>query len=348
MRNPHAKGRTAPEGQSLHRMEARISRRSFLHQSTALLATVPLLARGMGTESKDSSSAALPRRMLGRTGMEVSVLSFGSGSFFQKLPDGQWEPLVQKALDLGINYFDTASTYHFDKKNSHSETRIGQALLSRRKAVYVCTKLEERDPEKAKKELEESLKRLRMDYVDVLMAHSIVETETDISALEKGIYAQLRKFKAEGMAKHIGFSSMMTNGPRIKQLIEALDPEVALLAINATKYGNVAEHALPAAQARKTGLVTMKALRDIVGKGATAQELLHYALRQAGVASLCVAHSKIDELEQNAKIISEFSQQAGVGDGEALERRLAHLATPEALTWARPEYRDSGNIRPIA
>jgi aryl-alcohol dehydrogenase-like predicted oxidoreductase len=279
--------------------------------------------------------------------MEIAVLSFGSGSFFQKLPDGQWEPLVQKALDLGINYFDTSASYNFDKKNSHSETRLGQLLPSRRKTVHVCTKLEERDPEKAKQELENSLKRLRMDYVDVLMAHSILETEIDISGLEKGIYAQLRKWKEAGVAKHIGFSSMMTNGPRVKQLIEALDPEVVLLAMNATKYGNVAEHALSAAQARKTGVIAMKALRDVVGKGATANELLRYSFHKAGVASLCVAHSKIDELEQNAKTLSEPSQQAGACNGEALERRLAHLASPETLTWARPGYRDSGNIRCI-
>ncbi len=290
----------------------------------------------------------LPRRILGRTGMEISVLSFGSGSFFQRLPDGQWEPLIQKALDLGINYFDTASAYNFDKKNSHSETRIGQILLGRRKAAYVCTKLEERDPEKAKHELESSLKRLQMDYVDVLMAHSILETETDISALEKGIYAQLRKLKEEGVAKHIGFSSMMTNGPRVRALIEVLDPEVVLIALSATKYGNVAEHAMSAAQAHRTGVIAMKALRDVVGKGATPKELLRYSFGKAGVASLCVGHSKVAELEENVKIVCEFAQQAGGCDGKALEKRLAHLATPEVLTWARLEYRDSGNIHPIA
>ena len=53
----------------------------------------------------------LPRRILGHTGMEVSLLAFGSGSFFQKLPEGQWEPLVQKALDLGITFYDTADVY---------------------------------------------------------------------------------------------------------------------------------------------------------------------------------------------------------------------------------------------
>jgi aryl-alcohol dehydrogenase-like predicted oxidoreductase len=280
--------------------------------------------------------------------MEVSVLSFGGGSVFQNLPDGEWEPLVQKALDLGINYFDAASGYNLNKTNSHSETRIGRILNGRRKTVHVCTKLDERDPEKAKKELEESLKRLQMDYVDVLMAHSILETETNISALEKGIYAQLRKWKDQGVAKHVGFSSMMTNGPRIKQLIEVLDPEVVLIAISATKYGNVAEHAIPAAQARKTGFIAMKTLRNVVGKGATAKELLRYSCNKAGVAALCVGHSKVDELEENAKIICESSQQAKSCDGVELEQRLAHLATPEVLSWARPEYRDSGNIGPMA
>ncbi len=313
-----------------------------------MLTTVPLLARGVGTESKDRTSATLPRRMLGRTGMEISVLSFGSGSVFQRLPEGQWEPLVQKALELGINYFDTASAYNFDKKNPHSETRIGQILRGHRKSVYVCTKLEERDPEKARKELEACLKRLQMDYVDVLMVHSVAEKETDLTALEKGIYAQLRKWKDEGVAKHIGFSTMMTNGPRIKGLIEVLDPEVVLIAMSATKYGNVAEHAMSAAQAHKTGVVAMKALRDVVGKGATAQELLRYSLGKMGVTSLCVGHSKVEELEENVKIVCEFSRQAGACDGKALERRLAHLATPEVLTWARPEYRDGGNDTSVA
>ena len=329
-------------------MKPNITRRSFLLQSTALLSTAPLLAGALGEDAQDKGAGTLPRRVLGRTGMEVSVLSFGSGSFFQNLPDGQWEPLIQKALDLGINYFDCASVYNFNKANSHSETRLGQILPKHRKSVHVCTKLQERDPEKAKKELEGSLKRLQMDHVDLLMAHAIAADETDISALEKGIYAQLRKWKEEGIAKHIGFSSMMTDGPRIKQVIEVFDPEAVLIAISATKYGNVAEHAIPAAQARNTGFMAMKALRSVVGKGATAKELLSYAWTQPGVASILVGHSKVEELEENVKTVCEFSKTPARIDTRALEKRLAHLATPAVLTWARPEYRDGGHNTSVA
>jgi uncharacterized protein len=318
-------------------MSNRIPRREFLRQSTALLSAVPILGQAAGKKQP-----VLPRRTLGRTGMDVSVLAFGAGGFFQNIPDGEWEPVLQRALDLGINYFDGASAYHFNKNYPHSETRLGQVLPKYRKSIYVCTKLDERDPEKAKKELEECLKRLRMDYVDVLMAHGIREKETDVASLEKGIYAQLRKWKEEGIARHIGFSSMMTDGPRIQQLIEVLDPDMVLIAINATKFGNVAGCAIPAARAKKSGFMAMKMLRDVVGKNATAKELLLYALTQPGVDSLCVGHSNLQELEENVRIVREFTMGRSTFDRKALEKRVAHLGTPEALGWARPDYRDGG------
>ena len=324
-------------------MKERISRRLFLQHSAALLPAIPLIGGCASMVLKDQAANKLPRRTLGRTGMKVTALAFGSGRFFQTLPDGQWEPLVQKALDLGINYFDEASAYHFDKNNSHSETRLGQILPQYRKSIYVCTKLDQRDPEKAKRELEECLGRLQMDYLDVLMVHGIRETETDISAIEKGIYTQLRKWKDEGIARHIGFSSMMADGPFTKRLIEVLDPEVVLIAVNATKFGNIAENAIPAAQAQKTGVMVMKMLRDIVGKDAVAKELLQYAWTQPGVVSLCVGHKSVEELEENVKTVCDFAQITSHFDAAALEKRVAHLGTPEALSWARSDYRDGND-----
>jgi aryl-alcohol dehydrogenase-like predicted oxidoreductase len=281
---------------------------------------------------------------LGRTGLEVSALVFGAGKFFQELPDGQWEPLVQRALDLGVNYFDEASNYHFNKLNAHSETRLGQILPARRKSVHVCTKLDQRDPELAKRELDGCLQRLRMDYVDVLMIHSLTQKETDLGALEKGIYAQLRKWKEQGVARHIGFSTMMTDGPMTGKLIEALNPDVTLIAISAAKHGSIAENALPAAKARNTGFIAMKMLRDVVGQGpATARELLHYAWSHPGVAALCVGHSSIPQLEENVQTVRALAGGVAALDRAALERKVAHLATPEVLSWTRPDYFDRGS-----
>jgi aryl-alcohol dehydrogenase-like predicted oxidoreductase len=318
-------------------MNTPLTRRDFLQQSAALASTVTLLG---GAAVAAPAAPALPRRTLGRTGLSISTLSLGCGKFFQNLPEGQWEPVLQRALDLGVNYLDEASAYHFDKKLPHSEARLGQRLPAIRKQVYVCTKLDERDPEKAKPALEACLQRLRTDYVDVLMIHSITEKETDFAAMEKGIYAQFRKWKDTGVARFIGFSSMMTNGPLLAQWIDALDPDVALLAMNATKYGRIAEHALPAAKKRNTGVIAMKALRDIVGKDATAPELLRYSGTLPGVASLLVSHSSVRELEENVQTVGALTRIAGDFDRAVLERRVAHLATPDVLTWTRPDYRD--------
>jgi aryl-alcohol dehydrogenase-like predicted oxidoreductase len=330
-------------------MNHRLPRRHFIQQSAALVSAVAFANFGAAPLAAAPAADQLPRRRLGRTGMEVSALIFGAGKFFQELPDGQWEPLVQRALDLGVNYFDEASGYHFNKLNAHSETRLGQILPAHRKSVYVCTKLDQRDPELAKRELEGCLQRLRMDYVDVLMVHSLTQKETDLGALEKGIYAQLRKWKEQGVARQIGFSTMMTDGPMTGKLIEVLNPDVTLMAISAAKYGSIAENALPAAKARNTGFIAMKMLRDVVGKGpASARELLHYAWSQPGVAALCVGHSSLQQLEENAKTVRELARGITALDRAALERRLAHLANPEVLSWARPDYFDRGSDLGVA
>ena len=326
-----------------------LPRRNFIQQSATLISALALAKAGAAPSSPAPVSAKLPRRRLGRTGMEISGLVFGAGKFFQELPDGQWEPLVQRALELGVNYFDEASGYHFNKLNAHSETRLGQILPAHRKSVYVCTKLDQRDSELAKRELEGCLQRLRMDYVDVLMIHSITQKETDVGALEKGIYAQLRKWKATGVARHIGFSTMMTDGPMTGKLIEVLDPDVTLMAISAAKHGSIAENALPAAKARNTGFIAMKMLRDVVGKGpASARELLHYGWSHPGVAALCVGHSSLQQLEENAKTVHDLARGIAALDRGALERKLAHLATPETLSWVRPDYSDRGRDLGIA
>ena len=326
-------------------MKERISRRRFLQQSAAIASTVPLAA---GIQAAEIGKWVLPKRTLGRTGLKVTRLVFGGGSFFQKLPDGQWEPLLQRAVDVGINYFDNFSGYNFDKTQSHSEFRFGQILPKYRKNIYVCTKLDERDVEKAKKELEGCLERLKMDRLDVLMAHGLRENETDVSVLEKGIFSFLRKMQEEKVTRFIGFSSMIGDGILTRKWIEAFDPDVALIAISATRYGNVAEPTVAAAKARHTGYLAMKLLRDVVGKNATAKELLQYGLAIPDVAALCVSHSSIQELEENIQTVCEYGKKADAVDPKALEKRLAHLATPEVLSWARPGYTDSGNPPSVA
>jgi aryl-alcohol dehydrogenase-like predicted oxidoreductase len=313
-----------------------ISRRGFIGSAAAAVPSLGALASSQLNAA--SLAGSMPKRTLGKTGLEVSILSFGGGSQFLKNKDGDWEPMLERAITLGINFFDNSSNYQWGAKMT-SEERFGEILPKYRKEILICTKFDSREPAEAMRELETSLKRMKTDYLDVLMIHSIEPSE-DLPALEKGVYKELLRLKEEGVARFIGFSSM-NSAPRSKELIEKLDLDVAILAMNPTKYGNFAQVALPAARRNNVGTIAMKVIRDLLGNGTTPRELMEYAWTQEGVASAVIGHYGMDILEENVRLAKEFGASAKAAvNHRGLEDRLAHLAGPHALCWARPEYRD--------
>ena len=133
----------------------------------------------------------------------------------------------------------------------------------------------------------------------------------------------------------------MNSSAKSKELIEKLDIDMAILAMNPTKYGDFAEVALPVACQKNVGVVAMKVMRDLVGEKATAKELVAYALSQQGVASAVIGHVGIATMEENIRLAIEAgSAKATAFDCAGLENRLAHLSGPHALCWARPNYYD--------
>jgi len=140
-----------------------VSRRQFL-ESAAATSLAAQLVQGASVDKK----TGMPTRILGKTGARVSVIAFGCGSRFlsYKEEDKALEA-VNRALGLGITYLDTAFGYG----NGLSETRIGKVMQTRRKEVWLATKINNRDPDEAKRIIEGSLKRLQTDQVDLLHIH---------------------------------------------------------------------------------------------------------------------------------------------------------------------------------
>ena len=330
----------------------KLSRRKFI-VDTAKAASV-VTASGLLTScsfisGKNSVKYKIPRRMLGKTGLEVSILAFGGGSQFLQNNDGEWEKLLEAAVEGGINFFETAPTYIASefwetgdgKSLDSSEQRYGQVLSAYRDKIILSTKAPSRDPEEAKRSLESSLKNFKTDHLDILMIHGIT-LDDNISEIEKGLYKTMLSFKGEGMVRNIGFSCM--NDPEHgRDLLEKLDFDVTLVTMNATKYGGFAETILPAARKKNMGVIAMKLMRDIVGEAATPKELLEYAWTQEGVATATVGHWGIKTLQENIRIAQEYVETpVAQVDREELENRLASYAGPHALCWARPDYRDGG------
>ena len=328
----------------------KLSRRRFIIDSA--MAASAITASGLLTSSsfisgKNAVKYKIPRRVLGKTGLEVSILAFGGGSQFLQNNDGEWEKLLETAVEGGINFFETAPTYIASefwetgdgKSLDSSEQRYGQVLPAYRDQLILSTKLPSRNPEEAKRSLENSLKNFQTDYLDILMIHGIT-IDDKIAEIEKGLYKTMLSFKESGLVKNIGFSCM--NDPAHgRELLEKLDFDVTLVSMNATKYGGFAETILPAASQKNMGVIAMKLMRDIVGQAATPKELLEYAWSQEGVASATVGHWGIETLQENIRIAQAYVETpVAQADREALENRLASLAGPHALCWARPGYRD--------
>ena len=173
-----------------------LSRRQFLHTAAVGAAVAP----SFGAEKPNK----LPTRTLGKTGIEVSILGFGSGSrFLMYKDDDKALEALSRALDLGITYIDSAHSYGDGK----SEERIGQLMPERRKQITLATKLSARTADDARRQIELSLKRLRTDRLDVLHIHALAGLE-DLAAIEKpdGILKALYEARDQKIARAIGIT----------------------------------------------------------------------------------------------------------------------------------------------
>jgi predicted aldo/keto reductase-like oxidoreductase len=316
-----------------------ISRRTFIQRSSLAATTI---AAGntliQSCTTKESLSGKIPTRTLGKTGEKITILGYGGGSQFMKMPDGEWESHMELALESGINYFDTATSYGADT-DKPSETRFGEILPPHRNKIILLTKIHERDPDKAKAEFEESLKRLKTDHVDILLIHSI-GPDDKVSDIAEGTYKVIQQFRDEKMVRYIGFSSM-DSAERSKELIENLEWDVTLLAMNPTNYGNFIDVALPPAREKNLGTIAMKVMRDIVNDYAGPTELLEYAWEQPGVHCALVSMTGMEPLRQNLDIASSY--QKGSQSAEKmtqLEKRLSPLSRSQHLVYSKPGYYD--------
>jgi len=149
-----------------------LSRRRFLEGTGASAAVAASL--------KAEAGKPLPTRVLGKTGVRVSILAMGGGSRFLMYQDEDKAlEALNRAFDLGITYMDTAYGYG----NGKSEERVGKVMKDRRKGIFLATKINKRKGDEAMRILEGSLKRLQTDHLDLIHIHDL-KGEDDLAAAE--------------------------------------------------------------------------------------------------------------------------------------------------------------------
>jgi len=285
-----------------------ISRRGFLG-STAVA----------GLASAQVPKQTLPRRTLGNTKAQVSILAFGGGSrFLMYKEEDKAIEAVNRALDLGITYLDTAFAYG----NGLSESRMGKVMATRRKEVFLATKMQERDGEKVQRIIEGSLKRLQTDQLDLIHIHEL-KTEEDLAQIEtKGnILDVLHKLRDQKVTRFIGVTCH--NDPSVlKTALERHDFDCVQMALNAALVGmksgsgkmipapevktSFETLALPVAVRKKMGIIAMKTqAADALAGQASVEKLLYYAL-SLPVATASVGMPTLEYIAQNTALARAF------------------------------------------
>jgi predicted aldo/keto reductase-like oxidoreductase len=191
------------------KLERTLRRREFLKRTAQALATVAVCERMMPADSRAAttvpSAVAIPMRTLGKTGLKLPMLGYGGAA----LPKAWRNPLshedrvalVRYAYDRGIRYFDTAGNY------LESQTILGEALKDRRRDICLVTKVETTKPEEVRIAVEQSLKELQTDYLDILLIRGTPGLEQMSVEQAMKIHAELLKLRGEKITRHIGFSA---------------------------------------------------------------------------------------------------------------------------------------------
>lgn len=296
-----------------------ISRREFLERSSLAVGAVAALP-ALGGEA---AAPTLPHRTLGRTGVPVSILAFGCGSRFLAYPVDQASAVLEQALALGIDYFDTAVDYG----NGESETRVGRVMATRRKDVFLATKVPPaaRTRDAALKQVEASLKRLQTDHVDLLHLHSLTDAE-DLEQIEApgGALKALYELREQKVARFVGMTSH-TDGAVMAKAIERHDLDCVQMAMNPARGGRFEELALPAANKKNLGVILMKVTAQeklLVDNGADTASLLRYAWSLPVSAAVC-GMPKLEFLAANVATAKAFTEPMPPDEMDRLRQQLA-------------------------
>lgn len=267
-----------------------VTRREFFERTFA--ATIAASVAGAANIAWGAESAGeVPRRTLGRTGEKVSAIGLGGGHIGHRGLDEQGAiRIVRTALDSGINFLDNC----WDYNGGQSEIRMGKALLDgyRRKA-FLMTKVDGRDKKTAQQQLDESLRRLQTDHLDLLQFHEIIRMEDPSRVFAPGgaLEAVLEAKKA-GKVRYIGFTGHKSPEIHLKMLETAdrhhfrFDTVQMPLNVMDAHYDSFEKKVVPVLVKKHIGILGMKPMGGSAATGSnimqsktvTPVECLQYAL----------------------------------------------------------------------
>lgn len=279
------------------------SRREFLEITGATLA-------GGSTMMAQGNGGGIPRRALGKTGVEVSALGVGGYHLGSAESQSEAKRIVDAAIDAGINFFDNAWDYH----NGQSEEWLGAAIRGKRDQVVLMTKVctHGRDKDVAMRMLEQSLNRLQTDHLDVWQIHEVIyENDPDLIFRPNGAAEALAQAKQQGKVRFVGFTGHKDPSIHLRMLAHNFPFDTVQMPLNCldANFRSFEQRVLPEAQRRGIAVLGMKSMGgsgEMVRYGAvTAAEALRYAM-SLPVAVTISGMESIATLQQNLEVARGF------------------------------------------
>lgn len=272
-------------------------------------ATRALQTKSLGTNHSDQG---VPTRTFGSTQERVSMIALGGHASTNpgKLSEAQSLRLIQRAVDEGITFMDNCWDYH----DGEAESRMGKALAegNRRDKAFLMTKVCGRTAKEAQSNLDDSLKRLKTDRLDLWMFHEIVyDNDPDWIFADNGaIHVGLEALKA-GKVRHLGFTGHKDPSIHLKMLSMPCDWSAVLMPLNVmdVHYRSFQKNVLPELQKRHIAPLGMKSLGgngSIVSKAKIdVRDALRYVL-SLPITTLVSGIDSEEVLDQNLKIVRDF------------------------------------------
>jgi aryl-alcohol dehydrogenase-like predicted oxidoreductase len=256
-------------------------------------------------------SFQVPKRAMGGTGLQVSILGMGGYHLGTVAGQEQVNNMVAKALDHGINFFDNAWEYH----GGMSEERIGTALKGKRDQAIVMTKVctHGRKKDLAMRMLEESLTRLQTDHLDVWQVHEVIYYNDPERAYQTdGVLEALTAARQQGKVRFVGFTGHKNPSIHLEMLNRGFHFDTVQMPINPfdPSYRSFELHVLPVAVQKGMAVFSMKSMsgagEPIVQGALTPTEALSYAMSVQGVSTTISGMDSMEVLDQNLEILRNF------------------------------------------
>ncbi|MBM3735701.1 MAG: aldo/keto reductase [Acidobacteria bacterium] len=298
------------------------TRRDFVLSATSMTAASALAATGV------------PRRTLGKTGLQVSIMGLG-GARIGTLDDGrEAQAIIKRCYDLGVNYFDTAGAGAYGL----SQARYGAAFKGIRDNVVISTKTRHRTATQAQLDLDQSLSNMRTDRIDIYQVHNVInEEDIEFIFARNGVMEMIEKAKKAGKIRFVGVTGH-TDPKIINKILGMYDFATVLIPLSATDGGNVQKsfenETLPLARKKNIGVIAMKTLGAgaiLKNKAATVEECLRYTW-SLPVSTAILGCDQISHVESNLAL-ARTAKPMTAAEMESLRQRTASFELAALEPW---------------